>query len=247
MLKAQIHFVKMDKFFLEIPISTLLSENGFRTTFSVSESEAVEIPESDIKQALLDVNGRLNLKLKSGICSEILKKQLALHQLQFGERYGDQIHFYHYQTILDTIETNENGNSVNLRPFTRNPLLKDVYHIHHNSSTYIKENVINVWNKKKKGKDEIVFQNQLLNEVYLELIKTHTEEFARQKSLGVLLNKIHNESIFKDFKDKTGEWIVCLFHDERWIYLCLAAHDEGDEKIVEKVQEALKEFPELVK
>jgi len=235
----------MDKFFLEIPISKLLKENSFRTTFYVSESEAIEIPESDIKQALLDVDARLNLKLKSGVCSEFLKKQLALHQLQFGERFGDQIHFYHYQTILDTIELNENGNSVNLRPFTRNPALKDVYHIHHNSSTYVKENVINVWSKKIKGTDEIVFQNQLLNDIYLELIKTHTEEIARQSSLKVLLNKLHDESAFKEFKDRTGEWIICVFKNDRWYYLCLASHKEGDDAIIEKVKRAIEEFPEL--
>lgn len=233
--------------YLEKLISEMLTEIGFRTTFSLDEGVAIPVSSEQLQSALHDVNSRLSLKLKSGICSQVLKEQLALHHLQLGEKFGDAIHFYHYQTILDTIEANENGHAINIRDFSRNEFLKKYKHIHHNSSTYIKNNVFNHWKKKCKGKNELVFQNQLLNEVYLELIKTHTEEFARQKSLGVLLNKIHNESIFKDFKDKTGEWIVCLFHDERWIYLCLAAHDEGDDKIVEKVQEALKEFPELVK
>lgn len=235
----------MGKIFLDIPLSNLLKENGFKTTFSPSEATAVEILESELKQALADVNARLDLKLKNGVCSEFLKRQLAVHQLQLGEKYGEQIHFYHYQTILDTIETNENANVVNLRPFTRNLALSGVCHIHHNSSTYIKENVINVWNKKKKGKDEIVFQNQLLNDIYLELLKTHEEEIARQSSLKVLLNKLHDESVFKEFKDKTGEWIICVFKNDKWFYLCLAAHKEEDNAIVEKVKKASEEFPEL--
>lgn len=231
--------------FLEKPISEMLAEINFRTTFLPNEMVEVPISFEQLHSSLHDINSRLKLKLKTGICSQFLKEQLVLHNLQVGEKFGELIHFYHYSTILDTIEANENGHNVNIRDFTRNDFLKAFKHIHHNSSSYVKNNVFNHWKKKCKGKDEVVFQNQLLNEVYLELIKTQTEEFARQKSLGVLLNKIHNESIFRDFKDKTGEWIICVFQDERWFYLCLASHDEGDEKIVEKVKKAIEEFPEL--
>ena len=44
----------------------------------------------------------------------------------------------------------------------------------------------------------------------------------------------------------TGEWIVYAQHKNQKFYLCLAKHNDGDEKIREKIERiCMREFPFL--
>jgi hypothetical protein len=44
----------------------------------------------------------------------------------------------------------------------------------------------------------------------------------------------------------TGEWVIYAQHESQNFYLCLAKHNDGDEKIREKIERiCLREFPFL--
>lgn len=238
----------MSHIYLNTPISKLLKQNSFKVTFSETEVEEYIVPIDEFAVALNDVKERLAFKLKGGFVSSILLQQLARHTLQIYEKFGDEIHQYHVPSILDILECHENKHKVNIRPFKKLPL-KGLEHIHHNSRTFTATNIELVWKAKIKGKDEIVFQNELLNEIYTELRKEYDENTAKQKSLTVLLVRIHNESIFRKIEKQTGEWIVCTSLGEVNYYLCLATHNEskkyGDQVVFDRIKPCFEEFPEL--
>jgi hypothetical protein len=235
---------------LTTPISSILKKNPLEVTFSKTEYDASKINEKDFEYSLLNVNVEIDNKLKMGKCSRVLRKQLAIHRLNGYEKFRNkqneyEYHHYHYATIRDTIEAVENGIEINIRPPFTGDILAGLKHFHHNSETFLKTNILNHWKEKIKDKNEIEYQNNLLSIIYEKLKSKHNDEIAKEKSVQVLLNQIHNESNFRSFKKKTGEWVVFLEFEEIKYYLCLATHDEPDEVTLERILPCLKEFKEL--
>ncbi len=226
------------------PISLILKNNPFEVTFSKDEFEATEINECDIEHSLQSVNIEIDYKLKTGKCSRVLRKQLAIHRMNGYEKYKDRYHHYHYATIRDIMEAIEAGNQVNIRPFN-GKILAGLKHFHHSSETFLKKNILNYWEKKTKGKNEIEYQNGLLSIIQVELKCKRGVEDVNEKLLQGLLNQIHSESNFRPFDKKTGEWVVFAELDGVKYYLCLATHDEPDEDIYQRILPCLTEFEEL--
>jgi hypothetical protein len=235
---------------LQIPISTILKSNPFQVTFSENEYDSTEINEIDIERSIQSVNEEIDYKLKTGKCSRVLRRQLAIHRLNGYEKFRNkqneyEYHHYHYATIRDTIEAVENGIKINIRPPFNGDILAGLEHFHHNSETFLKNNIVNYWKKKVGQNNEIEYQNNLLSNIYEKLKSEHGIETAKKKSVQVLLNQIHNESNFRRFDIKTGEWVVFIKFEREKYYLCLATHDEPDEDIYERILPCLKEFKEL--
>jgi hypothetical protein len=229
---------------LSTPISTILKNNPFEVKFSENEFVATKINEKEVESSLLNVNREIDYKLKAGKCSNVLRNQLAVHRMNGYEKYKDEYHHYHYAAIKDTLEAIEIGNKINIRSFN-GPILRGLKHFHHSSETFLKNNILNYWKKKVGKKNEIEYQNKLLSIVYKNLKSVHGIGIANEKSIQVLLNQIHNESNFRKFDIKTGEWLVFVEHENKKYYLCLATHDEPDEDIYKRILPCLIEFEEL--
>lgn len=239
------------------PISELIKQNPFTGIYQTEDIK--ECSQEELENSIEDIKKRLNIKLKTGRCSSVLIQQLARHHLQLYEKFGNETHQYHLPTILETLECFDNGQKMNVRTFN-GKLLSGLMHIHHNSTTFRVKNIGNHWkekcrirfkNKKKiKPKDEIQFQNELLINIYNELLKLHPPEIAQEKAHIVLLCNLHNETMFNNTENQTGEWIVFTKNKGINYYLCLATHNEvkpdKDNIIIKRIEPCLTEFPELV-
>ncbi|TRW27088.1 hypothetical protein FMM05_00105 [Flavobacterium zepuense] len=223
-------------------------EHTYNGIYSEAAFEKFEVDDSDFDAATEDIRQRLNVRLKHARYSTVLVEQLARHKLNIYEKFGNELHAYHFQTILDIIEQVENGAVMNVRDF-RNEPLAGLKHIHHNSNTFIAQNMLNTWREKYGKKDEVTFQNSLLTNIFYKLLDEYSPAVAQQKALTFLLNRILYESKFRPLKKQTGEWIIYTQHDGTNYYLCLATHQEakdfGDEVVAQRLQPCFKEFPEL--
>ena len=102
-------------------------------------NDNVETFEYDVQlfqDAIEKVRERIKVKLKSGKCSEVLIEQLARHQSNLGESFGDKIEFYNVSEICDIIELVENEDLDKVLPerrFFRRDVLVGFLKIHHSS------------------------------------------------------------------------------------------------------------------
>ncbi len=233
---------------LNTPLTEIISENTFNGIFHEDQFETFEVSSTKIDEAIDDIKKRFNVKLKTGKVSTVLIGQLARHKLNIYEKFGNEIHLYHFQTILDIIESVENGLKVNIRPFNRD-FLAGLKHIHHNSSTFIAQNLSNHWRSKVGDKNEIEFQNKLLEDIFNKLDSGLSSEAASKRAVTVLLTQLLTESKFRKSKKQTGEWIVYGQKDGVNYYLCLATHREveeyTDKVIYDRLTPCFSEFPEV--
>lgn len=231
-------------------ISEILGIKRFKLTFEEKDVVPIEILQNDWNRAMADVVGRLGAKKIFGKISTVLLNQLTRHALQIGEKFGDEIHFYHLPSILDMLDYHDKGKKVNVRQFKKEPLSK-LMHLHHNQSTFIQQNVVNYWVSKVKesGLAEEDYQEKLLNTLYQEFLTKYPMDIAYPKAIISLLNKIHMEASFKNSENRTGEWIVFAKKNGINYYLCLATHKEAkkykDTVIIDRIRPCLDEFPEL--
>ena len=191
---------------IDIPISEFIKAHPrtFDTALNESYFTRIDVPHEDYQWAIEDVRKRLEVKLRpcKGKISEVSLHQIARHSLNVGEKFGTEIHRYHMQEILEVIECVDLGYAMNVRPFRHYPL-DSFKHVHHNSRSFPKENLLRVWQMKCKGKgNEVEFQNVLLRRTYTELLKVCDETEAQNKCLSVLLNKLYYESVFRDQSKK---------------------------------------------
>ena len=208
-------------------------------------SEKVEGYEVNIEKyndCLSDINVRLKIKLNNGgICSELLKNQLARHKCGLGEEFYDKdinenrIEYYNSSSILDIIELIE-SKKIKGKVFEHSPLI-GFYTIHHNPFSTIGysliKNIANYWYDNEFGIIKIKRQNafsQIVNK----------SEF----NIKEILSQMHSRAIYS--KKLTGEWLIYKISNNRNYFLCLASHNEGDANIFEnKIRLCLEEFLEL--
>ncbi|MEI9918166.1 MAG: hypothetical protein WDO14_05115 [Bacteroidota bacterium] len=233
---------------LKTPLSKIIFDHTFDGIFHEDQFDTFEVSQAEIDDAIKDIKGRLGVKLQSGKVSNVLLLQLARHKLNHYEKFGNQIHCYHFQTILDIIESVEKGWQANIRPFNGN-LLGGLKHVHHNSSTFISQNLGNHWRSKVAGRDEIKYQNELLEQIFNKISDELSQEIANKRALTILLTQLLTESKFRKQKKQTGEWIVFAEKDGINYYLCLATHHEAidftDRVIYDRLISCVNEFPEL--
>lgn len=201
---------------------------------TLDKVEEYQIEPEVFHQAVEDVKQRLLVKLRSGVCSQLLIEQLARHKCNLGENFNGKIEFYHLSTLLEYIELIENNERIG-KPFTRLPL-KGFYHVHHSPIAgkgypYIR-NIIEYWyhNGKIKPQKQAIFDS---------LVK----KFG-PKQTSTIFNSMKNQVLFGS--KMNGEWMIYKELSGKKYYLCLATHYEGDENIYDnKIVPCLKEFPEL--
>ncbi|WP_417264865.1 hypothetical protein [Brumimicrobium sp.] len=231
------------------PVSEIINKHTVNGVFVEDRLEQNVISPDVFQKAKEDVEQRLKVKVKFGKCSSVLVHQLTRHSLQIFEKFGNEIHHYHFPTMLDIIELVDQGHKMNVRPFNKNGTLAGLKHIHHNSNTFIAQNMVNCWKEKYGKNDEVSFQNRLLEEIFTGLLNDFPKEIAQKKSLTVLLTKILYESKFRKPQKQTGEWIVFAQKDNVNYYLCLATHNEckdfTDQVVYERIKPCLAEFPEI--
>lgn len=150
---------------LTIPVSQIIMQNKDTGIFSESDFETIEVPFEKIEAAEDNIRKRLNVKMLTGKYSNVLIEQLARHSLSMYEKFGNEIHCYHMPSILDIIEAIEHGHNINIRPFSKMPLL-GLKHAHHNSNTFVVQNIRNTWREKIKGQDEIVFEYSIERDLF---------------------------------------------------------------------------------
>lgn len=233
---------------LDIPLTQIITDNPFKVTFPEEDVESIILDEIKIQDSINEVKEDLSYKLPSAKISNILLKQLAIHRINGYEKYAGEFHQYHYPTLIETLRLHNNGGAVNERSF-KGSKLKHFKHIHHNSNTFVVKNLENYWKLKYRGKNEIEYQNELLNERFKELLTKLPEEEARKKVLSVFLIELMNESQNRNFNNKTGEWIIFTVINGSNVYLCLATHEEtklySDEIVLERIRPCLSDYPIL--
>jgi hypothetical protein len=233
----------------DTPLTEIISDYTFNGIFHDDQFETFDVPSTKIDEAIDDIKNRLNVKLKTGKVSTVLLGQLARHKLNIYEKFGNEIHSYHFQTILDIIESVENGLKVNMRPFNRD-LLAGLQHVHHNSSTFASQNLTNYWRSKVSKNNEVDFQNKLLEDIFNKLDPGLSDEATSKRALTVLLTQLLMESKFRKSKKQTGEWVVYGRKDGVNYYLCLATHKEAEEftdkVIFDRLTPCFNEFPEVM-
>lgn len=127
--------------------------------------------------------------------------------------------------------------------FSRNPLMAGLWKKHFFLPHYIAMNYSNYWkvNSQRSQKFE-----QHFNKIYGSYVKSPTLEKAREVSAKIADDFINiPQSDFDSGKrKKTGEYIIFKKHEGLNYYLCLGFH-RSDDKIIQWVNEAYKDFPFL--
>jgi len=206
---------------------------------SNNDCELIAIDYDEMNKSKNYIKNHLKSILDKGKCSEFLIYQLSLHQNNYGEKFGKKIEFYSTNNILMMIENLEKD-IVYGKPFSGK--LKEYMHIHHSpfatKGNSIIINIKNYWfkNKKIKKQYEEIFQTIVLKYEY-------NIEFIGLEMMRIAKNE----------KELTGEWLIYKIKNNVKYYLCLAAHNESnnrketDEYILnEKLAKSLLEFPELI-
>jgi hypothetical protein len=225
---------------LEIIYEHLCNEENDRLV-TIEKIKYISICSIKLEEIRKDVIERLNIKLKTGVCSDFLIDQLALHKANLGEKYGDKIDFYNVSEILNLLEKLEDDEVVG-RLFTRK-ILNDYLHIHHNAcsglGSYLVRNVKEYWFSRKG-----VIHSYRIKE-FEEILNQHPNE-----KLSTFARIMHDKTVFN--KELRGEWLIYKIIENKKYYLCLASHREGINRVesdknifLNKISKCLLEFPEL--
>jgi hypothetical protein len=167
----------------------------------------------------------LEIKLASGRSSELLRRQLAVHAAR---------RCYDVHSILDEIARLEGLQSraaptKPATPYTKNPLLKGLWHKHHFQPRFLLYNLKLETKRKSLPFPESVEEfNQNPN----------WERLVYKLVFGALESRTRREGL-------TGEWIVYAPLNGINYYLTLANHRTGDERVYARAESCLSEFPEL--
>lgn len=222
-------------------ISTVLYENftelANRLLISKDKTVKFQNENSEFLMRKRDIKEILEFKLSTGVYSNYILEQLTIHRCQLGESMADNIEFYNASSLLELIESIENG-KIEGKPFKHEPL-KGLFKVHHSSLSglgySLVRNIIEYWFdesgsiKRKRQKD----------------FESIIERYGSER-VGVIAIEMHSQTL--KFKKLKGEWLIYKIFKGKKYYLCFAAHEEGDNKIFEdKILECYAEFPELTK
>ncbi len=218
-----------------------LCEQESNRLITIEKTERISINSVEFEEFKMDIKERLNVKLKTGICSEFLINQFAIHKANLGEKNGDKTEYYNVSEILNLIEKIENDELVGLS--YNNKPLKEYLHIHHNAySGYGASLVRNV-------KEYWFNRNGVIHPKKIE----EFEKIVKQNSNGKLSTvaiAMHKKAVYN--RKLKGEWLIYKIVNNKKYYLCLASHREGVNRIESdknifknKISKCLLEFPKL--
>lgn len=216
----------------------LINQENSRV-LTLDKTEEYSADNKAYQNSIQDIKNRLKVKLNSGKCSDLLIQQLARHQCNLGEKFGNKEEFYNSSEILDIIESVELGR-MDGKPFVRTELLKEYSHVHHSSYSSIGysivRNIKEFWFKRTNIKNEL--RNDFDNIV----------DRCDESNITAIMNTMHTKAIGEKIRTNklNGEWLIYRQFNNYNYYLCLATHEEGDSNIHKfKLLPAIAEFPEL--
>jgi hypothetical protein len=220
-----------------------LCEQEENRLITVEKMETISIDSIEYEVFINDIIERLNVKLKTGVCSEFLINQLVLHKANKGEKYGDKIEFYNVSEILNLIEKIENNEIVGL-PYNNEPL-KGYLHIHHNAyagyGSSLVRNVKEYW----FSRNGVIHPKKI--EEFGKIVKQHSN--GKLSTVAIIM---HQKAVYN--RKLKGEWLIYKIANNKKYYLCLASHREGVNRIESdknifknKISKCLLEFRELIK
>lgn len=171
----------------------------------------------------------LSLKLTTGRCSALLVDDLAHHMLN---RTLNVFSIYDEIGALEGAPLTHSPSTKSASKF-RGPILRDLWHKHYTAPAFIFRNLMNHWTRKRS---EALFAGIERN-----------DEVPSDRKCDLLVYSL----IMGGYRERheargmTGEWIVFAKRDNGNVYLTLARHDEADEEIRKRVDQAAAEFSDL--
>lgn len=225
---------------LEIIYEHFCEQENSRS-ITIEKTGSMSIDSIEYEEFKNDIKERLKVKLKTGVCSEFLINQVAIHKANLGEKYGDKIEYYNVSEILNIIEKIEDNELVGL-PYNKEPL-KAYLHIHHNIygglGASLVRNVKEYWFSRKR-----VMHLPRVEE-FEKILNQHSD--GKLSTVAIIM---HQKAVFN--RNLRGEWLIYRIVDDKKYYLCLASHREGINRIESdknifknKISKCLLEFPEL--
>lgn len=203
---------------------------------SEPKCESSEYVQDEFKKAIIDTEQRLEVKLKNGLCSKLLKEQISRHRLNLGEKFNQKVEFYNASEIIDIIGFVEK-NQLKGTEFKKE-ILVGYSKIHHGTYSGIGYSII-------RNIKEYWYKNGKIRRSRRESFNELLNKYERHGIVPVA-NAMHTRAM--NSKELKGEWIIFKNFNGKKYFLCLATHTEGDEFIYEtKIKPCLEEFPELTK
>jgi hypothetical protein len=225
---------------LEIIYEHLCEQENDRL-ITIEKTEPISISLIEYEEFRKDVKERLKIKLKTGVCSEFLINQLALHKANLGEKNGEKIEFYNVSEILNIIEKMEDDKMVGSQ--FKGQLFKDYFHIHHNTYSGFGASLVRNVKEYWFSRNGVIHPHRV--EEFEKILNQHSN--GKLSTVAIVM---HQKAIFN--RNLRGEWLIYRIVDNKKYYLCLASHREGvdrvesDENIfLNKISKCLLEFPEL--
>jgi len=181
-----------------------------------------------LEEAREHVEGWLEVKLKSGKCSEVLRNQLAEHM---GQRTQSVFSIYDEIGQMEESDPPRRTGTKGAQPLV-GPALTGLTHKHYKTSSLsdFMLNIKNHW-KRRQNRSE----------------RQRIEEEVRQ---GGHTGKAAHEIVLSGYQARhgpnrmTGEWIVYAVIGGVNFYLTLATHKEPDSAVRERTRSCFAEFPE---
>jgi hypothetical protein len=201
----------------------------------IEKTESISISSTEYEEIINDIKESLKVKLKTGLCSQFLVNQLAIHNANLGEKYGDKIEYYNVSEILNLIEKIEDNKLIS-SPFKKEPL-NGYLHIHHNAYSGFGASLVRNVKEYWFSRNGVIHPHRV--EEFEKILNQHSN--GKLSTVAIVM---HQKAIFN--RNLRGEWLIYKILNNKKYYLCLAIHEEGDVNIFsDKISKCLIEFPEL--
>jgi hypothetical protein len=167
------------------------------------------------------------VKIRTGKYSQLLVEQLAAHNVN---RTADVHCILDQIGFLEDPSTAGAGGAKEAKPFI-GKLLNGFWHQHWFEARFIPVNLMN----DAKSPEGIKTIEKISNAINRG---DNPSRFVHELVIGGF------ERHYRDGK-MTGEWIVFAKIENKNYYLTLGAHEEGENKILERIRTCTTEFPEI--
>jgi predicted RNase H-like HicB family nuclease len=196
---------------------------------------AMEIRDPDVYARMQAFYSALN---HDGILNERCSSQILLDLF-----FGTEIFGVRPFTVIDEIKSLEKlkiSQTKQAEQFTR-PTLGGLWHKH-----YMNGDVASLAQNIKNALNE--YGIPFFEEKIREAQAAGEKRFVTKDDVPKIVNDVvtNNRARRRSEGKITGEWIVYAQHEDQNFYLCLAKHNDGDEKIRERIERiCVREFPFL--
>ncbi len=193
----------------------ILAELKAFPDYETTEMESRVYNREVVKEQVFE---ELNYHIKSNKASPLLIEQLM-------ELYGNgyvtilgKKHPYETDDIFSSIDSLLKRN-MKQKPFIKQDSVlsgRNIFHIHHSASFYIKYNLISYFEGKYRN-------DEAINEKMRELKETYPDkENIRQ----IFINCIKLDSVNR--RKKSGQWLIYQKKENYYYFICLYLHDKSD-------------------